>query len=75
MAKADPGTYRGVVSAGGDFISPYQSASYLDDLALAAAWLHRLTGNAAYLADAEAYYEQHTSVRVPPAPTFQRSTG
>ena len=58
MAKADPGTYRGVVSARGDFISPYQSASYLDDLALAAAWLHRLTRNAIYLADAETYYEQ-----------------
>ena len=63
MAVADPGTYRGVTSAGGAFISPYQSASYLDDLALAAVWLHRLTGDAAYLADAERYYEQHTSVR------------
>ncbi len=75
MAKAIPGTYRGVVSTRGDFISPYQSASYLDDLALAAAWLHRLTADPAYLADAETYYEQHASVRAPPEPLGSRQRG
>lgn len=62
MATKNKGTYQGVVSASGNFISPYQSTSYLDDLAFAAIWLHRLTSSSTYLEDAKKYHQQHTSV-------------
>jgi hypothetical protein len=35
-----------------------RSSSYYDELVWAAAWLHRATGDASYLADAEAKYEE-----------------
>ena len=34
----------------------YPSTSYLDDLCVAAAWLHRATNNQTYLMEAEAWY-------------------
>jgi hypothetical protein len=56
FGKAYPGRYT-------DGFEParayYRSVSYLDDMAFAAAWLWRATGQAAYLTDARAYLRRH----------------
>lgn len=63
MAAANEGlSSRWIVSTAGDVITPYNGHSYNDDLAYAAAWLHRLTGNGAYLDSAKTYYDTHVSV-------------
>ena len=43
----------------GSMIYWYNSTSYRDDLAWAAAWMYRATGDPAYLSDAYTYYQQH----------------
>ena len=67
LAVDNPGLHaRFVVSTGGAVITPYNGRSYFDDLAYAAAWLHRLTGDGAYLASARSYYDSHVNVRQGP---------
>jgi hypothetical protein len=51
-----------VVSAAGATITPYNSHSYFDDLAFAAVWMHRLTGDGTYLAAARSHYDSHVNV-------------
>lgn len=63
LAVDNPGLHaRIVVSTGGAVITPYNGHSYFDDLAYAAAWLHRLTGDGTYLASARSYYDSHVNV-------------
>ena len=54
LAKVKPGT-----SQGQGF---YTSTSYKDDLAWAATWLYQITGDSAYLKDAENYIKTSTGV-------------
>lgn len=63
LAVANPGLHsRFVVSTAGKIITPYDSHSYFDDLAYAAVWLHRLTGDGSYLTSARSYYDRHVNV-------------
>ena len=40
----------------------YTSRSYRDDMAWAAIWIYRATADATYLAEAEAWFDQHLQV-------------
>lgn len=63
MAAANEGlSSRWIVSTAGKVITPYDGHSYNDDLAYAAGWLHRLTGDGGYLVSAKSYYDKHVSV-------------
>jgi hypothetical protein len=50
--------YQGYFSAGLPVGDMYPSTSYLDDLAWAAAWMLRLTGEARFAADASAFFDR-----------------
>lgn len=63
FAVANPGLHsKWIVSTAGNIITPYNSHSYFDDLAYAAIWLYRLTGDGTYLTAARSYYSSHVSV-------------
>lgn len=44
----------------GSMVGQYNSTSYFDDLAWAAAWLFKATKDPAYLNDAVKYFNKHT---------------
>eukprot|EP00884_Botryococcus_braunii_P012540 jgi/Botrbrau1/21287/Bobra.0573s0001.1 len=53
----------------GSMVAFYNSTSYRDDLAWAAAWMYRVTRDPAYLNDAYAFWTEHvTQVRHPSMP-------
>ncbi|KAK9826822.1 hypothetical protein WJX81_004238 [Elliptochloris bilobata] len=46
----------------GSMVYWYNSTSYRDDLAWAASWMYKATGDQAYLADAYSYWTQHVNM-------------
>lgn len=45
----------------GSMVAYYNSSSYRDDLAWAAAWMYRATGDGAYLNDAYTFWTEHVT--------------